>query len=64
MQRIVRFWWLAIVLLAPSGGPAAYYAEFGWSPPAGTDAKLPGFDTLWQQQGSGALSADHPVTPV
>jgi YidC/Oxa1 family membrane protein insertase len=51
-----------IVLLAPSGSPSPYYAEFGWSPPAGAAVKMPGLDTLWQQQGSGALTVGHPVT--
>ena len=52
----------AIVLLAPSGSPNPFYAEFGWSPPAGTTIKLPGPDTVWQQQGSAALGIDRPVT--
>ena len=29
---------------------------------AGTDAAMPGPDTLWTRQGSGALGVDHPVT--
>ncbi|HUC49154.1 MAG TPA: membrane protein insertase YidC [Xanthobacteraceae bacterium] len=51
-----------IVLFSPSGAPDAYYAEFGWVPAAGTTAAMPGPDTTWKQQGSGALSIDHPVT--
>ena len=51
-----------IVLFSPSGAPDAYYAEFGWVPAAGTDAAMPGPDTLWTQQGSGPLGIDHPVT--
>ena len=50
-----------IVLFSPSGAPDAYYAEFGWVPAAGTTAKLPGPDTVWKQEGSGALGIDHPV---
>ncbi len=50
-----------IVLFSPSGSPDAYYAEFGWVPASGTTQKLPGPDTLWTQDGGGALSADHPV---
>jgi YidC/Oxa1 family membrane protein insertase len=50
-----------IVLFSPSGTPDAYYAEFGWVPAAGTTAKLPGPDTVWKQEGSGALGIDHPV---
>jgi len=53
-----------IVLLAPSGSPRPFYAEFGWSPATGTSVKLPNSDTLWQQQGAGALSVGHPVTLV
>ena len=53
-----------IVLLAPSGGPHPFYAEFGWSAPSGASVKLPTADTLWQQQGSGVLSFGHPVTLV
>ena len=52
----------AIVLFAPSGVPDAYYAEFGWVPTAGTAQKLPGPDTIWKQEGSGALTVDHPIT--
>jgi YidC/Oxa1 family membrane protein insertase len=51
----------AIVLLSPSGSPEAYYAEFGWVPASGTGEKMPGPDTIWTQEGSGALSVDHPV---
>jgi YidC/Oxa1 family membrane protein insertase len=54
----------AIVLLAPSGSPHPFYAEFGWSPPSGVPVKLPGPDTLWRQQGSGTLSVGRPVTLV
>ena len=53
-----------IVLLAPSGSPHPFYAEFGWTGAAGTTAMLPGPDTLWRQEGGGALSVDHPVTLV
>jgi YidC/Oxa1 family membrane protein insertase len=53
-----------IVLLAPSGSPHPFYAEFGWSPPSGASVKLPGPDTVWRQQGSGALSPGRPVTLV
>jgi len=53
-----------IVLLAPSGSAHPFYAEFGWSAPSGASVKLPTSDTLWQQQGSGALSVGHPVTLV
>jgi len=51
-----------IVLFAPSGAPDAYYAEFGWVPASGTTLKLPGTETLWSEEGSGALGVGHPVT--
>jgi YidC/Oxa1 family membrane protein insertase len=53
-----------IVLLAPSGSPHPFYAEFGWSPPSGPPIKLPGPDTLWRQEGSGTLGVGRPVTLV
>ncbi len=53
-----------IILLEPSGGPNPFYAEFGWTGSAGASIKLPGPDTVWRQEGSGALSVDHPVTLV
>ncbi|MFZ5732641.1 MAG: membrane protein insertase YidC [Pseudomonadota bacterium] len=51
----------AIVLLAPSGTEHPFYAEFGWVAATGSNAKIPDQNTLWSQQGSGALSADRPV---
>ena len=51
-----------IVLLSPSGSPDPFYAEFGWTPAAGTTAKLPNSETVWKQEGSGALAPGHPVT--
>ncbi|MDI3470222.1 MAG: Inner membrane protein translocase and chaperone YidC, long form [Pseudolabrys sp.] len=51
-----------IVLLSPSGSPEPFYAEFGWTGAAGSHAKLPDANTLWTQQGSGALGVGHPVT--
>jgi YidC/Oxa1 family membrane protein insertase len=52
----------AVVLLSPSGTAHPFYAEFGWVGAAGATAKLPGADTVWQQEGSGALGIDRPVT--
>ena len=51
-----------IVLFSPSGAPSAYYAEFGWVPASGSNAATPGPDTVWKQQGSGALGVGPPVT--
>ncbi|MET0921679.1 MAG: membrane protein insertase YidC [Xanthobacteraceae bacterium] len=54
----------AVVLLAPSGSPNPFYAQFGWTPAAGTSVKLPGDDTVWRQEGSGALAVGRPVKLV
>src|SRR5579883_2085773 len=51
-----------IVLFSPSGAPDAYYAEFGWVAASGGNATVPGSDTVWKQDGSGALTVNHPVT--
>ncbi|MBO0719154.1 MAG: membrane protein insertase YidC, partial [Rhizobiales bacterium] len=51
-----------IVLFAPSGAPAAFYAEFGWVPAAGSNAAMPGPETVWKQQSAGSLGIGHPVT--
>ncbi len=51
-----------IVLLSPSGSPEPFYAEFGWTGAAGSDLKLPNGETVWKQEGSGALGVGHPVT--
>ncbi len=52
----------AIVLFSPSGSPHPYYAEFGWVAAAGSTVRLPDRDTLWQQEGSGNLAPNSPVT--
>jgi YidC/Oxa1 family membrane protein insertase len=51
-----------IVLFSPSGAPDAFYAEFGWVPTAGSNAAMPGPDTVWKPQSAGALGVGHPVT--
>jgi YidC/Oxa1 family membrane protein insertase len=49
-----------VVLLSPSGSPHPYFTYTGWwSNEPGV--KLPGEDTLWQQEGTGQLTAAHPV---
>ena len=53
-----------IVLLSPSASPEPFYAEFGWVPAAGVTVKLPDSNTVWTQQGSGALTQSRPVTLV
>ncbi len=52
----------AIVLLAPSGSPQPFYAEFGWVGGPGATVKLPDATSVWKQEGSGALSVNSPVT--
>ncbi|MEH6494970.1 MAG: membrane protein insertase YidC [Pseudomonas marincola] len=49
-----------IKLLSPSGGPSPYYAEFGWSAAAETNASLPNANTLW----STSTSELTPETPL
>jgi YidC/Oxa1 family membrane protein insertase len=51
-----------VVLLAPSGSPLPFYAEFGWSPPPGNNISLPNSETVWKQQGAGTLGVGRPVT--
>jgi YidC/Oxa1 family membrane protein insertase len=52
----------AIVLYSPSGTAHPYYAEFGWVAASGANVKVPDQSTQWQQDGSGSLTPDHPVT--
>ena len=52
----------AIVLFSPSNTAHPYYAEFGWVGAAGSTAKLPDRDTVWQQEGSGSLTPTSPAT--
>ena len=53
-----------VVLLAPSGAPLPFYAEFGWVAAAGNNMPLPNSDTVWKQQGKGTLGVERPVTLV
>jgi YidC/Oxa1 family membrane protein insertase len=53
-----------IVLLSPSGSPAPFYSEFGWLVETGSATKVPTSDTVWRQQGGGALAVGRPVTLV
>src|ERR1700733_13417756 len=52
----------AIVLFSPSGTASPYYAEFLWIPASGSTAKIPGSETVWQQEGSNALTPTTPIT--
>jgi len=49
----------AIILLSPSGTGDPLYAEFGWV--GDGKVKVPTADTVWTQQGSGALGVGHPL---
>ncbi|MGX9427135.1 MULTISPECIES: membrane protein insertase YidC [Bradyrhizobium] len=51
-----------IVLFSPSQTAAPYYAEFGWVPATGATVRMPDATTVWQQEGSGALTPTNPVT--
>ena len=50
-----------IVLLAPSGSPLPFYAEFGWVGSGGAPVKLPDANTEWKQEGTGTLGVGRPV---
>ncbi len=50
-----------IVLLSPSGGPDAFYAEFGWVNGIGGNAKLPDADTVWTTIGNAPLTSERPL---
>ncbi|MEH6403095.1 MAG: membrane protein insertase YidC [Sneathiella sp.] len=49
-----------IKLLSPTGSPAPYYADFGWSVSSDAQTKLPNNDTLWQTNSS-QLTPDSPL---
>ena len=52
----------SVVLFSPSGAPAPYYAEYGWSNGGDASLKLPTRDTLWKAKGEGPLVTGVPVT--
>src|SRR5450432_1611722 len=52
----------AITLFSPSGTAEPYYAELLWIPSAGSTARIPNGDTVWQQEGSNSLTPTTPVT--
>ncbi len=51
-----------IVLLSPHGAPSAYYVESGFVPQAGTQAEVPGPNTVWSKSSGDRLTPDQPVT--
>jgi len=52
----------AIVLYSPSGTENPYYAEFGWVAASGSAVRIPDQNTVWQQESTGSLTPNHPVT--
>jgi YidC/Oxa1 family membrane protein insertase len=50
-----------IVLLSPSGGPHAFYAEFGWVNGTSGTAKLPDAETVWTTIGNAPLTSERPL---
>jgi YidC/Oxa1 family membrane protein insertase len=51
-----------VTFLSPSGATQPFFAEFGWVPALNQQAVLPGPETVWQREGSGALTPNSPVT--
>src|SRR3954451_19091088 len=51
-----------IELLSPSGTDHPFYAEFGWVRGPGVTAKVPDAETVWRQEGTGALTTAKPIT--
>ncbi|MGJ5175613.1 membrane protein insertase YidC [Bradyrhizobium oligotrophicum] len=51
----------AIVLFSPSNTATPYYAEFGWVSSPGAKVQAPDPSTVWQQDGSNALTSATPV---
>jgi len=50
-----------VTLLSPAGSPEPFYAYTGWYTDQ-ADIPVPGPDTEWKQEGSGALAPGKPVT--
>ena len=54
-----------VTLLSPAGGPAAYYALYGWAPGRGLDFDaVPNANTEWALESGDSLTPDSPVTLV
>src|SRR5690606_4905349 len=54
-----------VILFSPGEYKNAYFAEYGWLAPAGSQIKTPDRDTLWQTEGGNTtLTPSSPVTLV
>ena len=51
-----------IVLLSPSGSAGGFFAEHGFSQPAGSNLKLPNKDTVWTAPPGAMIEVGKPVT--
>ncbi|MGL4397387.1 MAG: membrane protein insertase YidC, partial [Hyphomicrobium sp.] len=51
-----------VKLFSPAGSDIAYFAEYGWVAPGGTQIKLPDRDTLWSVEQGETLTPATPVT--
>jgi len=51
-----------VTLLSPAGGPAAYYAIYGWTSADGRNEDVPGARTLWTVASGDTLTPQTPVT--
>jgi YidC/Oxa1 family membrane protein insertase len=51
-----------VTLLSPMGAPDAYFAEFGYSVPAGSDVVVPNATTVWTAPAGATLTPATPVT--
>ncbi len=50
-----------VVLLSPAAAPQPYFVEFGWVPAVGTNAPVPGPDTVWTAASTAPLSVGKPA---
>ncbi|MEQ1671896.1 MAG: membrane protein insertase YidC, partial [Hyphomicrobium sp.] len=51
-----------VTLLSPAGGPAPYFAEYGWVAQSGGATKVPDRETVWAIEKGDALTPQTPVT--
>ncbi len=51
-----------VTLLSPAGAAHSYFAEYGWLTQTGSQAVVPGADTVWNIEKGDALTPETPVT--